>query len=205
MLYSRYVDSRLFISSLKAMHQLCASACHSDLSDERCPLCTAYLVAYTCSRTFDPRPLDNMARLVGQAMVKAHAQFSWWERFYIDYVMVAARLDGASVLLQYLGAPGRDGTLAAVRVASLAYYLQQPTLLATATERIMCATEPQWHWEAVFARSLHDISSNRLPDLPALCSSLRESEPDLRSFYALDLHLLLLEMQPGIKPRHIEY
>lgn len=201
MQYSRFVESRLFLASLNAMNSFCALSISYDFSDERWPLRTAYMAAYTCSRTFDTRPLDNLARIAGNCLVQSTQPLDPWDQFCLDYILVAARLDNPACLRPYFVLPGRSGIIAAVRSASLGYFLGDISLLVASTERIEAAKEHEWVWEKYNAEALLSIMRRSTPDLPRLCRSLTDSPLDLRPYFALDMYLLMREMQPSLRPR----
>ncbi len=201
MLYSRFVESRLFLSSLNAMNSLCRTAQHYDFADERWPLRSAYAVAYTCSRTFDPRPLDNLARVAGAYLVSSTTPLSDWDEFCLDYIMVAARLDKPACLTRHHDVQGRPGVLAAVRSASLAYFLGDTGLLAASTDRIRAANEHEFVWESRNAEALMSIHRQRQPDVRQLCRNLSDTPSELRTYCALDMYLLLRELDPNLRLR----
>ncbi|MCC7478783.1 hypothetical protein IT575_10040 [bacterium] len=203
MLYSRFVESRLFLSSLTAMNRFCELSAHSDFGDERWPLQTAYVAAYTCSRTFDRRPLDNLARFAGRIQVSGGSSLVGWDAFCLDYIMVAARLDDPRCLKQYFDFQLRHGMIAAVRAASLAYFLGDLRLLIASTERIAASDEHEFVWEKDNALAMISLLRGNEPDLPRLCHSLRGTPETLQRYCALDMYLLMREMQPGLRLRPV--
>ncbi|MCC7478784.1 hypothetical protein IT575_10045 [bacterium] len=199
MLCSKYVESGLFLSSSNGMRSFVRDTCRLGLQNERWPIRTAYLAAYTCSRTFDAPALEEIALLLARESSFLQGSLSWWESFCADYVMVAARLDDPQVLRPYFANPDYRGTITAVRTASLAHYLGMPELLAESIERIKADPQPSFRWEAENATALYRLLRRRSPDLPALCRQLKHAQPEHMQYCTLDLNLLLRLMHPGLR------
>lgn len=202
MLYAKYGESRLFLASLNAMQNFVREVCELGLARERWPLRTAYLAAYTCSRIRDHASLKQIGALASQQLTACHQPVTYWDCFCIDYVLAAAGLEDPQVLTTHLDLPGRCGSLAAVRISSLAYFLREGRLLRASAEKVHAASDlPDYSWESANAEALVDLLSGRQPKLQSLCRSLSDAPLELRQYSALDMYLLMRELHPKLQPQ----
>ncbi len=199
MLYNRYVESGLYLASFNAMQSFVRDLCSLGLHNEREPIQTAYLGAYTGTRTQDGPALERIGILAAQEDSFRRDGLSWWDNFCIDYVMAAARLEDPMLLRSYFVESGYRGTIAAVRTASLAHFLDKPKLLSDSIERICADSRPSFRWEAVNAFAFHCLLQRRSPDFLLLANCFKEVDESFRQYCAVDLSLLLRHANPALQ------
>jgi hypothetical protein len=203
-LYDRFVVSRRFIASIEDMREFLRAAEYHDFTVERSPCHTAGLVVFTCVRLGDTRLLPRMCEIVERYGAEATG---WHAQFYRDYVLAAAGHCDMHSLAFYIRAEGRDGGVAAVRTASLAFYLRDVEMLEVSVERLSpryprCLEFQEWEYELA-STMLQVLKENkdakdmellkrlsiavgtlqRIPDLPKL-------EPDMTRYFNVDHQVL---------------
>ncbi len=178
-LFDRYIDSCAFISSLVSMEEFLQESLTADFDSERDPLRVISVVVFTCTRMWDERPLKRMAEL---ARLYSERITGWEDEFRYNYVLVAARELGSAVLLPYLEFEGDAAFRCATRIASLAYFLRDESLLFASVRALRneinrrAVPPPDKDWELEFAEAMYSALKCGRADLISLCRTASRLE-----------------------------